>query len=231
MDIELELIHGDAKGEQEIVQNVEVELTGGEGLILESLISQLKLKGYFLDGAAIAYYSPHHSIYVSCATDPISRSLVIPVEDYRGASCLVVRARLSSVGCESANVQSEDLEGREKKRPKERKISYVINKVMEWRKLYAGMIDNNGQIIKYSLEEAADKVGISKKSLDDYMLQLRLGKKYGFDFQKNRDHKVGILRAFIKSRRKDKTDAEGNEAENEESKKAEVKQNSGKRKK
>eukprot|EP00826_Nyctotherus_ovalis_P039992 TRINITY_DN3889_c0_g1_i12.p1 TRINITY_DN3889_c0_g1~~TRINITY_DN3889_c0_g1_i12.p1 ORF type:complete len:159 (+),score=75.03 TRINITY_DN3889_c0_g1_i12:26-478(+) len=91
---------------------------------------------------------------------------------------------------------------KEKKRPKERKISFVINKVMEWRKLYTGMIDDNGQIIKYSLEDAADKVGISKKSLDDYMLQLRLGKKYGFNFHENKDNKIGILRNYIKDHRK-----------------------------
>eukprot|EP00826_Nyctotherus_ovalis_P039993 TRINITY_DN3889_c0_g1_i19.p3 TRINITY_DN3889_c0_g1~~TRINITY_DN3889_c0_g1_i19.p3 ORF type:complete len:108 (-),score=44.06 TRINITY_DN3889_c0_g1_i19:123-446(-) len=73
---------------------------------------------------------------------------------------------------------------------------------MEWRKLYTGMIDDNGQIIKYSLEDAADKVGISKKSLDDYMLQLRLGKKYGFNFHENKDNKIGILRNYIKDHRK-----------------------------
>jgi len=232
MDIELELIHGESKSEQEMVQNVEVECTTDESLILESLITQLKFKGYFLEGAAISYYSPHYEIYVCCATDPIPRSLIIPPEDYKGHEpYLSIRAELGSVGCESANIQSADVELREKKRPKERKISYVINKVMEWRKLYAGIIDNNGQIIKYSLEEAADKVGISKKSLDDYMLQLRLGKKYGFDFQKHKDQKVGILRAFIKNRKKDKGETECNESENAGSKKTETKHKTNKRKK
>ena len=44
------------------------------------------------------------------------------------------------------------------------------------------------------MEDAAAKVGVSKKSLDDYLLQLRFGKKYGFDFQKNKNEKVGVLR-------------------------------------
>ena len=52
--------------------------------------------------------------------------------------------------------------------------------------------------MRYSLEDAASKVGVSKKSLDDYLLQLRFGKKYNFDFQKNRNEKVGVLRTYVK---------------------------------
>lgn len=37
------------------------------------------------------------------------------------------------------------------------------------------------------LEKAANEVGISKKTLDDYLLQIRCGKKYGFDFNKYKD--------------------------------------------
>ena len=59
------------------------------------------------------------------------------------------------------------------KRSKERKIGYIIEKVFLWRKLYNGFEDENGKIIKLTLEEAAEKVGISKKSLDDYLIQLR----------------------------------------------------------
>jgi len=34
--------------------------------------------------------------------------------------------------------------------------------------------------------------------LDDYLLQLRFGKKFGFDFQKHKDDKVGVLRSYVK---------------------------------
>ena len=54
------------------------------------------------------------------------------------------------------------------------------------------------QLQRWSLEDAAKKVGVSKKSLDDYLLQLRFGKKYGFDFETNRNEKVGVLRSFVK---------------------------------
>lgn len=59
----------------------------------------------------------------------------------------------------------------------------------------------DGNLIRYSLEDAAAKVGVSKKSLDDYLLQLRFGKKYGFDFQKHRNDKVGVLRCYVKEQK------------------------------
>ena len=56
----------------------------------------------------------------------------------------------------------------------------------------------DGQLVRLSLEDAALKVDVSKKSLDDYLLQLRFGKKYAFDFQAHKYSKVGVLRAFVK---------------------------------
>ena len=59
------------------------------------------------------------------------------------------------------------------KRSKERKIGYIIEKVFLWRKLYNGFENDKGNTERLTLEEAAAKVGISKKSLDDYLIQLR----------------------------------------------------------
>jgi len=39
---------------------------------------------------------------------------------------------------------------------------------------------------------------VSKKSLDDYLSQLRQGRQYGFDFNCNKNEKVGILRQYVK---------------------------------
>ena len=69
-----------------------------------------------------------------------------------------------------------------------------------WRKLYNGVL-KDGNLVRYSLEDAANKVGVSKKSLDDYLLQLRFGKKYGFDFSKHKNDKVGKLRCFVKEQK------------------------------
>jgi predicted DNA-binding protein (UPF0251 family) len=48
-------------------------------------------------------------------------------------------------------------------------------------------MDENHQLRRMSLEEAADKVGVSKKSLDDYLSQLRQGRALGFDFNMHKD--------------------------------------------
>jgi hypothetical protein len=49
-------------------------------------------------------------------------------------------------------------------------------------------------------------LGISKKSLDDYYYQLRLGEKYDFDFKIHMNEKVGVLRTFIKDIKPKKKD-------------------------
>ena len=88
------------------------------------------------------------------------------------------------------------------KRAKERKIGYIIKKVFMWKTLYNGIysVDEKGNKIKikYTLEQAANKAGISKKSLDDYLIQLRIGKCFNFNFTEHKNDKVGILRAFVK---------------------------------
>ena len=73
------------------------------------------------------------------------------------------------------------------KRTKERTIGYIIEKVSQWRKLYNGFMDENHQLKRMSLEDAAEKVGVSKKSLDDYLSQLRQGRQLGFNFNENKD--------------------------------------------
>jgi hypothetical protein len=58
----------------------------------------------------------------------------------------------------------------------------VIEKVALWRKFYTGFYDEAGNYIHKQLDTAAQDVGIAKKTLDDYLLQIRNGKKYGFNF-------------------------------------------------
>ena len=62
------------------------------------------------------------------------------------------------------------------RRTKERKIGEVILAVKRWRELYTmGEQQENKTFNTLSLDEAAKKVSISKKSLDDYFLQLKNG--------------------------------------------------------
>ena len=82
-------------------------------------------------------------------------------------------------------------------RIKERTIKEIMEKVSEWRQLYCGM-QVNGRFVKLSLKDAASKVGISRKSLDDYLLQIRAAKSFGFDFREHKSDKVGVLRQFVR---------------------------------
>lgn len=59
-------------------------------------------------------------------------------------------------------------------RIKERNIGEILDKVLTWRKYYNGYTDpKTGELIKMSLDEVAEKVGVPKKSLDDYLMQVR----------------------------------------------------------
>ena len=40
-----------------------------------------------------------------------------------------------------------------------------------------------------------------KKTLDDYILNIRYGRKFGFEFEKNRHLKVNVLKAFVRKKR------------------------------
>lgn len=85
-------------------------------------------------------------------------------------------------------------------RIKERTIEEVIQKVSLWRLLYNG-ITRNGVEIKMTLNEAADKLRTSKKSLDDYLMNLRCARLYGFDFEKHKHGKIGLIRTFVRAKK------------------------------
>lgn len=101
------------------------------------------------------------------------------------------------------------------RRTKERRIGHIIDKVIEWRKYYSGAINEKNQQVKYSLEDAAREVKISKKSLDDYLFQIRFGHRYGFNFNEHYNDKVGVLRDFVRQRKKvDKTEIKARKVKN-----------------
>lgn len=47
---------------------------------------------------------------------------------------------------------------------------------------------------KIPLDQGAAEVNISKKTLDDYLAQLKKGRKYGFNFNEHKNEKIGVLR-------------------------------------
>ena len=164
-------------------------------LLLPGVVFRLKQLGYPLENAIVYYYSFQIGAFIGCGHDPLPKHCLLPKEEYEHDKTIKLRFK---TGLKSEYCDSPAREGKAQKRTKERKIGYIIEKVALWRKLYNGMPDQSGKNVRYSLEEAAKQVGVSKKSLDDYLSQLRKGRRYGFDFNRHKDDKVGVLRAFVK---------------------------------
>jgi hypothetical protein len=108
-------------------------------------------------------------------------------------------------GSESDSGAESGREGREKKdRSRERSIGEAIELVKRWRMVH--LDSSKSGLRKMSLAEAARAIGISKKTLDDYYYQLRLGEFYCFDFSNNLGELVGVLRAYVKAFRPGRED-------------------------
>ena len=175
-------------------------------LILKSIVSQLKDRGYMLFGTVFSYYSKDLEGYIFCAVEPVPPGIIIPFSELAFGK-LILRGKIDSTYVvdgvpEQVVAKAKQNDTKKRHRTKERKIGQVIDQVGVWRRYYNGYTDYHGKVIKLSLDEAASKVGIPKKSLDDYYLQLKLGRLYGFNFNEHKDDNVGVLRAFIKSKRR-----------------------------
>ncbi|CAK67045.1 unnamed protein product (macronuclear) [Paramecium tetraurelia] len=108
-----------------------------------------------------------------------------------------------------------DFQDIDSKRVKERLVESAFNKVQIWRKIFLeGLINEQGERQYYTLNEAANLVGIPKKTLEDYTqifqkvgliaspLSDFYGKKMGFLRQFVRKNKSKIRKALIVERLK-----------------------------
>ena len=198
---------------------------GENYIILNEIITQLE-KEIPLDNFQISYYNENQKEYILIGKYPLNLDKEILIE-YNSTKIIndniFIKLRLRQIFDRENLLKMEFVEGEndngeeaiqkfeigennKTKRAKERKIGYIIRKVYMWRKMYSGFIDERGRRIKLTLEEAADKVGISKKSLDDYLIQLRIGKMLGFNFNEHQNDKVGVLRSYVRKHRKELTD-------------------------
>lgn len=206
------LIFGDESDwEIELVREIEVKEDAAGRILLQLILDQLKHKGFPIHFSHVFYRSETSGLDVECGYDPLFPNFSIPMETLArgpvGTMQLVVVCKdvpkmkygtslLLASGKKHEEVVQDDLpELKSSKRTKERKIGFIIGKVKAWRQLYKEK--------KLSLEEGAEMVGISKKSLDDYLLQMRsvlgrYGTYFGFNFQAHKDDKVGLLRSYVK---------------------------------
>ena len=77
-----------------------------------------------------------------------------------------------------------------------RKIGDVVKLVYAQRKYFNGFYNDLDEKVKLNLEEASKKVGIKRKTLDDYLKQIRKAREKGFDFNKYKDKPISKLREF-----------------------------------
>jgi hypothetical protein len=74
--------------------------------------------------------------------------------------------------------------GQRNKKVKERTIEQALESVKLWRKLY-DTDDGNGKRA-YTLDEAAIKVGVAKKTLDDYYSLIQTAHRFNFNMERYR---------------------------------------------
>lgn len=145
-------------------------------LLLQPIITQLKSSRLQIDKTMVSCLGNEEDLYVYIGNDPLPSSAAVPAAYIRngkvGYRQLTLKFRYPGKPDPSPSAQLED-DSKASRRTKERKIGYIIEKVARWRNLYNGIVNSKGEHVRMTLEEAAMQVGISKKSLDDYLLQLR----------------------------------------------------------
>ena len=98
---------------------------------------------------------------------------------------------------------------------RKRKIGEIVKNVYAQRMLFNGYYNEEGTKVKYDLENASQKIGIAKKTLDDYLKQIREAREHGFDFNKYKDEPIAYLRKFNKdNKNKEKKDNNNTEDDN-----------------
>jgi hypothetical protein len=98
-------------------------------------------------------------------------------------------------------------------RSKERTIGETVELVKRWRELH--LYGHNALRRRLNLQDAAKLVGVSKKSLDDYYCQLRLGEFYGFDFARSLSEKMGVLRNYVKEHKEQPSERDRKRKQNQ----------------
>jgi hypothetical protein len=170
-------------------ENINPKLINSNTIVLNDLLEDLieNKNCKYLEFTAISYYDYDLNNYIYCGIYPFEMVILMPFKaDVKSQQTILLRSRMiikkenlmrmdltDELAPEADDNNQNIFINQKSKRSKERKIGYIIEKVFLWRKLYNGFTDDKGNLVKLTLEEAADKVGISKKSLDDYLIQLR----------------------------------------------------------
>ena len=207
---ELNNINNDSQSifiENEIIPSMTIPILSDGRILFNDIITQLKFLGYPTIGSLFSVYILQAEDYVFIGSEPLDQNFYLSSNEI-DLNCIKIKMvcyiedKLIKKTEKQLFERKHNFSKKTKdKRTKERRIGFIVEKVNAWRRLYNGFYNENGEHTRYSLDQAAKMIDISKKSLDDYLLQLRLGRKYGFDFNSNKNNKVGVLRSFVKMHR------------------------------
>ena len=193
--------------ENEIIPSMTIPILSDGRILFNDIITQLKFLGYPTIGSLFSVYILQAEDYVYIGSEPLDQNFYLSSNEI-DLNCIKIKMvcyiedKLIKKTEKQLFERKHNFSKKTKdKRTKERRIGFIVEKVNAWRRLYNGFYNEKGEHTRYSLDQAAKMIDISKKSLDDYLLQLRLGRKYGFDFNSNKNNKVGVLRSFVKMHR------------------------------
>ncbi len=147
--------------------------------------------GLELQGQQILYFSDLHHEYIFAGVYPNIETVVEKGDLESSPIRIRYRKARQEKGVEVAG-RSNDSSKKLKRRANERRIAQAVDCVYRWKKLQQGSAADKGM----TQQEAAKQVQVSKKTLDDYQKQIKLGRQYGFDFNYYRNSLVGLLRNF-----------------------------------
>lgn len=182
---------------------------------LAVIVQELKFLGYSVAGKRVDYWSYLIGSFVKCGIEPLPVSVVVPAFEMKeklvlrfepadwtdGSSLPSALIAESETYQRYPEIQPDESLSDQKK---ERIIGHVLERVTKWRDIvreskHKRETDPDCPEERQTLEEAAIAVGVAKKSLDDYLLMIRFGKKFGFNFEAHRDERVGVLRSYVKA--------------------------------
>ena len=83
------------------------------------------------------------------------------------------KRELGELSEEEEQEEKEEPKKNEKKKKKHRTIKDVIEIVLAWKRFKKGIQNSEGKIVKFTPQEAAEILGVSYKTLYDYMFFLK----------------------------------------------------------
>ena len=192
------------ESQQNILECVlELPIFRNLGVPIDALIEELsKYSKIDFANSQILYKLPNSQLYMLAGVFPFEENTdYIPVENVSETIFLKYRTTFKSTKetdiHEEAKVKT--------RRGNERLIGNVLDALTQFKELSKiGIMDPIRGLIKYKRHEAAQILNIPKKTLDDYLAQVKLAHSFGFDFQSHCEEKFGVLRKFNRKMIKDK---------------------------